>query len=344
MAKVCDDYFVPSLEILTKKLKISEDVSGATFMAIGSSAPELFTAIIALTKIGAEDIGSGTIVGSAIFNILVIVGASAVVAKAVLNWRNIVRDLGFYILSILLLLFTFWDGIITQTEALFYMGVYALYLLVLHWWGKNFPHTKSPEKKPKIEESNPSSFFLFRWFEYFSNTVLSFFFPNLKKSFRWYGMSFFMSVIWIAILSYVMVELALHIAHELDISEAIIALTILAAGTSIPDLLSSVIASKRGYSDMAVSNAIGSNTFDILVGLGLPWSLYIVWKGQNVVVGTENLWSSIVLLFSTVLVLFFLLLAQKFKLTRIAGAFLIFVYVGYLAFAISLALGMEFWR
>ncbi len=90
LAKICDEYFVSSLDIIAKKWKLSEDVAGATLMAVGSSAPEFFTALIAVMKVGSEQVGAGTIVGSAIFNILVIVGASAVVATSFLSWKPVI--------------------------------------------------------------------------------------------------------------------------------------------------------------------------------------------------------------------------------------------------------------
>ncbi|GAA6078907.1 sodium/potassium/calcium exchanger 3, partial [Tachysurus ichikawai] len=79
LAIVCDDYFVPSLEKISENLQLSEDVAGATFMAAGSSAPELFTSLIGvfITK---GDVGVGTIVGSAVFNILVIIGVCGIFA------------------------------------------------------------------------------------------------------------------------------------------------------------------------------------------------------------------------------------------------------------------------
>uniref|UniRef100_A0A3B5LHE4 Sodium/calcium exchanger membrane region domain-containing protein n=1 Tax=Xiphophorus couchianus TaxID=32473 RepID=A0A3B5LHE4_9TELE len=84
LAIVCDDYFVPSLEKISENLQLSEDVAGATFMAAGSSAPELFTSLIGvfITK---GDVGVGTIVGSAVFNILVIIGLSGIFAGQVVK-------------------------------------------------------------------------------------------------------------------------------------------------------------------------------------------------------------------------------------------------------------------
>merc|ERR1719199_992529 len=100
---ICDEYFVPSLEVIVEKLQLSNDVAGATFMAAGSSAPELFTSLVATFLIVNEG-GVGTIVGSAIFNILVIVGATGFIAckdqSLKIWWYPLTRDCFFYMLSI----------------------------------------------------------------------------------------------------------------------------------------------------------------------------------------------------------------------------------------------------
>ena len=98
--------------------------------------------------------------------------------------------------------------------------------------------------------------------------------PGLGK---WCYFSFFMSIMWIGGFSYLMVWWAEIIGNTIGIPSVVMGLTVLAAGTSVPDLLSSVIVARRGNGDMAVSSSIGSNIFDILVGLPLPWFLYTVW-------------------------------------------------------------------
>ena len=102
IAIVCDDFFVSALEKITNHLQLSDDVAGATFMAAGSSAPELFVALAdnVVVKPG-KSMGIGTIVGSAIFNILIIIAFSALLAKQVLvlDWRPLLRDSIWYILS-----------------------------------------------------------------------------------------------------------------------------------------------------------------------------------------------------------------------------------------------------
>lgn len=331
LAIVCDEYFVDSLEQIAARFKLNDDVAGATLMAIGSSAPELFTAMIALTKAGAENVGAGTIVGSAIFNILVIIGVSAYVAKSQLSWRPVLRDLLVYVLSILVLLYTFKDGVITRSEAVVYVAIYALYILLLSQWSKWFrdpERAENPADGPEEEEPESKGIL---------SRAIGLLFPKREK----YGWVFLISILLIGVLSWVLVELAVNLATALGIPNVIIALTILAAGTSVPDMLSSVIVARQGKGGMAVSNAVGSNSFDILVGLGLPWLVYILVMQKNVVVSTENLYSSIMLLFFTVVALLFLLIAQQFRIGRRSGFVLLVLYAGYLVYAVITAYSTE---
>jgi len=138
----------------------------------------------------------------------------------------------------------------------------------------------------------------------------------------------------IAGLSWTLVESAIIIADFLHIPAVIVGLTVLAAGTSIPDLMSSVIVAKQGRGGMAISNSIGSNIFNILVGLSLPWMLILAFTGNTIHVATENLNSSIILLFATVLAILFLLLLKKWKIGRMSGLVLIGLYVAYLVWSI----------
>ena len=349
LAKICDQYFVESLDVIAKKWKLSDDVAGATLMAIGSSAPEFFTALIALTKVGSEQVGAGTIVGSAIFNILVIVGMSSIAATAYLSWRPVIRDLLFYVVSILILLLTFSDGVITWQEALMYIFGYVIYVLILSRWSGWFPDKKQINilaedvKAFEREEKKHERGGMYSVVLSFIDRTLAKTFPGHGQMQKTYWRVFWISIIWIIVLSWALVELAVLTAHSLGVPEVIIALTILAAGTSIPDLMSSLIVAKKGRGDMAVSNAVGSNVFDILIGLGLPWFLYVVITGGSVKVGTENLFSSILLLFFTVITLLFLLITQKFKLGFRSGYFLVGLYVLYLGYAIYGAYYPDAW-
>merc|ERR1719326_1640538 len=101
LAIVCDDYFVASLDAISEALNLSTDVAGATFMAAGSSAPELFTSLMGVFAVK-NDVGIGTIVGSAVFNLCCIIGGTALFTPftLVIDWKPITRDSFFYGLSI----------------------------------------------------------------------------------------------------------------------------------------------------------------------------------------------------------------------------------------------------
>jgi sodium/potassium/calcium exchanger 2 len=128
LAIVCDEFFVPSLDVIIEKLAISEDVAGATFMAAGGSAPELFTAVIGVF-VAFSDVGIGTIVGSAVFNILFVIGMCAFFSKSVLHltWWPLFRDCTFYSISLITLIIFFIDEQITWYESALQLSIYAAY-------------------------------------------------------------------------------------------------------------------------------------------------------------------------------------------------------------------------
>ncbi|XP_038582913.1 sodium/potassium/calcium exchanger 4 isoform X3 [Micropterus salmoides] len=132
LAITCDEYFVTSLEKICEKLDLSEDVAGATFMAAGSSAPELFASIIGVF-ITHGDVGVGTIVGSAVFNILCIIGVCGIFAGQVviLTWWAVFRDSFYYTLSVLALIAFIYDEKIVWWESLVLVVMYAGYILVM---------------------------------------------------------------------------------------------------------------------------------------------------------------------------------------------------------------------
>lgn len=132
LAIVCDEFFVPSLEVITEKLQISADIAGATFMAAGGSMPELSTSFIGIFA-AHSDVGIGTIVGSAVFNILFVIGMCAVFSKGVLQltWWPLFRDVTFYSISLLFLIGFFYDQRIEWYEALILMLCYAAYVIFM---------------------------------------------------------------------------------------------------------------------------------------------------------------------------------------------------------------------
>lgn len=334
LAVVCERYFVNSLDLIAQKWNFNSDMAGATLMAIGSSAPELFVALFALFKPGNESIGAGTIVGSALFNILVIVGAAAIIKKARIAWQPVVRDLIFYAASIILLIISFKDGIITFWEILIFLILYVIYVFTVIRLKKILPYKE--EKKETIEEFE-EGFEEEERKKNFLSILLSFIdkvLDNLFPDEKYYWINFLMSILVIMGLSWVLVESAVNVSTILGIPSVVIGLTILAIGTSVPDLISSVIVARQGRGGMAISNALGSNIFNILVGLGLPWFAVIVFSNKTINVATGDLNSSVILLLATIIAILFLFIFKKWKIGRVIGIILITTYLIYLTWSV----------
>lgn len=335
LALVTEEFFVPAIDRLAERLKLSSDASGATLLAMGSSAPEFFTSLFAVLGIagGAHaDVGAGTIVGSAIFNVLVIVGAAAMFRAVKLQWQPVLRDMMFYIITILLLLWAFWDGRVTLLEAVTFVGVYAVYVFSVVQWRKILDYKNVEVEVDTADKSRKK-------ITQVMHKLVSLVIPNPQKFPHLYGLTFLLSILAIAGLSWILVDRVVVIADVLSINPTFLALTVLAAGTSIPDLIGSIVVAKQGRGDMAVSNAVGSNVFDILFGLGVPWLLVLSFGGQSVVsVSRDNLQASILLLLATVVATLFLLVARNWRLGNKSGLVLIGLYVAYCVYiAVSVA-------
>ena len=160
LAIVCDEFFVPSLEVIIEKFGISEDVAGATFMAAGGSAPELFTSIIG-TFLLDSNVGIGTIVGSAVFNILFVIGMCGIFSYGVLQltWWPLFRDVFFYSVSLACLIGFFIDQNIDWYESLVLLLCYVFYVIFMKFNHKieNFLKSRCPCCKPRNKVTNVRS-------------------------------------------------------------------------------------------------------------------------------------------------------------------------------------------
>ncbi len=344
LAIICDKYFVESLEQISKRLKISKEVTWATFMAIWSSAPELFTSIFALFAI----FGSGntesslwawTIVGSAVFNVLVIIWATAIVIKKnnKIKWKPIIRDLIFYSLTIGLLFFTFWDGMITFYETIIFVISYILYIFIVKNWSKRMNYDDEddvPDIEAWFEAREEEVRTAFSWIGRLTTRIFDTIIPNPNLWKNRFYRTFIVSIIIIAALAHFMVESAVAVSISFWIPQAIIGLTILAAWTSIPDLISSMIVAKKWHWNMSISNALGSNVFDILFGLWFVYFVYFLVHGIDtaIIVDKASLLLSIWLLFWSVLLVLAWFLIYRRRLKKWLWWILIAIYIIYLIF------------
>ncbi len=323
LAVVTDEFFIPSLDRISHRWRLPSHVAGASLMAVGSSAPELAIAFLSLFKEGGahSDVGAGTIVGSAVFNILVITGVSAVCREAKISLPVVLRDTVFYFLAIALLVTAFWDGGITIFECLLFLGLYAVYLAFL--FAVPFGDVEAVEMPMGADAKAETPG---RGVRRLKDAVVG----VVGRLAGRHGGSdlrvFSVSVLCIVILSWILVDTAVIFAGAIGLPPVVIALTVLAAGTSAPDLIASVMVARQGRGGMAVANAIGSNIFDVLVGLGLPWLVALTLVGRPfVAVGTHDLFLSVLILMGTVALLFFFLYTDRL-LSRKEGIALLGCY------------------
>ena len=336
LATLTDQFFIPGLDEISKRLQLSDEVAGASLMAIGSSAPELAIALLALFTSGGahSDVGIGTIVGSAVFNILAITGLSAVVAGGLhIHVFAVRRDMIAYLAAIGYLALIFSDGQVAPLEALAGLGLYAAYLIVLVRFKDPEAIEDSPKRRPARAQPSADQARASAWqrVEALLVSLLRRITGDPRQNYLW---AFVVSITLIVLLSYLLVEATIAFAAGIGIPPVIVALTLLAAGTSAPDLLSSLEVARAGRGGMAVANAVGSNTFDLLVGLGLPWIIALGLLGEsNIHVGTDDLWMSIGLLVLTTIVLFIFLETQRL-LSRREGWLLLLLYGGFVLYTL----------
>jgi len=157
--------------------------------------------------------------------------------------------------------------------------------------------------------------------------------PDVRKSNwkNWFPLGFIMSITWLGIYSYLMVWWATVLGKIIGIPDGIMGLTILAAGTSVPDLITSVIVAREGKGDMAVSSSIGSNIFDVLVGLPLPWifASAINFDGgpAGLDVIADSLLISILILFGMLAAVLTIIYCSKWRMTKTLGYSMFVLYV-----------------
>jgi len=297
-----------------------------------------------------NDVGIGTIVGSAVFNLCCIIGGTALFTPNVLtiDWKPITRDTFFYGLSIAAMIAVLRDGLVTMPEASALIVCYFFYVLFMYFnpsimsgvarcCGEN-PSEKvdSDDKKEDEEEEDEDESPIAKAISRPLNIAFEVTIPNcsLDQNKDRYLITFFASIMWIGILSYFMVTWASKLGCIWNIHPAIMGVTVLAAGTSVPDAIGSLLVARDGQGDMAVSNAIGSNVFDILLGLGLPWVLSgLVYRGSaGITVDAANLVPLSFILVGTLVAVYTVTLLSGFRLTPLVGLIFFsfyFIFVAY---------------
>jgi cation:H+ antiporter len=299
-------YFAGASSAIGDYFRIPRDVKGATFDAVSSSMPELLVALYSVIVFKQFEVGIGTIAGSALFNLLVIPGICVFLAPVVfkIGRRVISRDALFYmvavfVLIVLIIYFKKWGLIIS----LVLLGIYLIYVLQIA------SHTKKHRRETKKEKKKEISI---------GKQIL-----------------IFVSMLAvIGVFTYLLTHYSIELSEILKVSPIIIAFTITAAATSLPDAVISAVNAKKGDVNDSASNIFGSNIFDIFVGLGLPLLIYTVIKGA-VEITFHNLEIVLGLLFTTILSLYFFL--NDDILDKKEAFVLILLYVLFIVYVILLS-------
>ena len=236
------DFFVEGSSSIAKKLRIPDIIVGLTIVAMGTSAPELAVSISAAIG-GSSDIAVGNVVGSNILNILIVLGISSVLTPIIVDKSLFKRDFPVLLLTavILPLLSIIGGNHIGRLAGMLLVILFAFYI---------FLTVKSALAFRKSGGSAPES-------------------EDIKVMSWWKSILFTVGgAVVIVIGGNISVDSATDIARQLNVSEAIIGLTVVALGTSLPELVTSAVAARKGNSDMALGNIVGSNIFNVLLILG----------------------------------------------------------------------------
>jgi cation:H+ antiporter len=274
-------FIVEGAARLARRLGISELVIGLTIVAIGTSAPE-FAVTVAAALRGQADISVSNVVGSNIFNLGFILGGVAAITAIHTSRRLVFRDGGLLIATTLLLLFFLRDLELQQWEGA------VLFILLLVYIGYLIYQREAPEDDLPEGE--------FQWLDI----------PRL-----------IVGLVMVVAGGHYLVDAAVEIARSAGVSEWAIGVTIIAAGTSMPELVTSLMAAIRGHEGLSIGNLIGSDLFNLLGVLGVAGIL----QTQPMIIDTAG--RSSVMLLSAMVILVVILMRTGWKLSRGEGILLV---------------------
>jgi cation:H+ antiporter len=279
---------------LARRMNVPEIIIGLTIVAAGTSAPELFVSLVSALK-GTPDMAMGNVVGSNTMNCMLIVGCAAMVAPMTISRSTVQKDIPFSVGASVLLMILAINAYLGRFDGIILLLGFAAFMY----------YTLLQAKKGQVEQQE-----------------------TVKQINPW--LSAFFVVLGLAMLvvgSNVFVDAASDVAYSLGLSEGVVGLTIVAGGTSLPELATSVVAARKGQSAIAIGNVIGSNVFNILLILGLTATISpmqiqgITLVDMGMMLGSVSL----VWLFSY----------TRFTVDRWEGALLVGGYLVYLCWLLS---------
>lgn len=297
------DIFVDGASSIAKKIGIPSVIVGLTIVSLGTSAPELAVSLISSFN-GNNGIAVGNVLGSNLFNTLVVLGGTAIVAPLIIKKSTIKRD---YITTLLVTILTCFliFGLVPKSENMLsrISGIILLVVCIAYM----FILVKAAKKDSVKDEENTSEIKMSK------NILLS-----------------LIGVVGIVFGGNLVVDSATNIAYALGMSEKLVGLTIVAVGTSLPELVTSIVAALKGENDIALGNVLGSNIFNLVLILGASATI------SPITVLGVMLIDFIILIAVTLFIgaLIFFNKKEDKRLGRLEGIILVGIYVAYLAYII----------
>lgn len=295
------DFLTDGASSIARKFKVSTLLIGLTIVSLGTSLPELVVSSVSAMK-GSSDMALGNVVGSNLFNTLAIVGVTALFCPIVCKKDLLLRDIPVNVLVtctlFVMVYYCYGIGTLTRMEGVTLLIIFAIYM--------GFTIYTSLKASRRIEET-PTEAPKPMW-----KAILWIIFGLVALVF---GGDWF-------------VDGASGIAAELGVSESVIALTIVSAGTSFPELATSVVAARKGDTDMAMGNVVGSNIFNIMFILGVASVINPI-EAKNIGIIDFK-----ILLLSILLLTAFCLIGKRHKIGRWQGAVLTLCMIAYYAYLV----------
>lgn len=299
------DFFVDGASAIAKKLRVPSVIVGLTIVAFGTSAPEAAVSIVAAIQ-GNNGIAVGNVIGSNLFNLLVVVGIAAMIRPVPVEKEMLHRDYPFSIVAAIVLFFLVFDTklagakemVLSRGDGLILLVFFGIFMYATINSGlKARNESKGKEQEDKTEKSGLTCIVL---------TVVG--------------------IAGIVIGGELTVDSASEIAKTFGMSDTLIGLTIIAVGTSLPELVTSIVATKKGENDLALGNVVGSNLFNIFFVLGTSASIHSITLNMTAI-------SDLLMLIGINAVVFLAVLKSK-KVNLPLGILMVISYIAYMAYAI----------
>ena len=288
------DYLTEGAAAVARRMQIPEMIIGLTIVAAGTSAPELFVSFVSALK-GTADMAVGNVVGSNIMNTMLIVGVAAMVAPMTISKTTVKKDIPFTVAASMLLLFLAFDQFLGHIGGFVLLAGFALFMAYSIYMASRSQEPAADEQKMQLSVLKSTCYVL--------------------------G-----GLLLLIVGSNVFVDHASILALQMGISEGVVGLTVVAGGTSLPELATTVVAARKGQSALAIGNVIGSNVFNILLILGLTAAIHPLQ-----IEGITTIDMAVMLLSVTFVWLFAF---THFKVERWEGVVLVGGYLAYLSWLI----------